>query len=184
MRISEVITESKLLSELSRPTPKGAEQKLFAAGYEKIGKGTWGEVYSKPDDPYVLKLFHPGDKAYRAFMNLAMQHQDNPHFPKFKGKMVRVTDDYSAVRMERLEPMRDRKITQALSGYIEELAGEEYAYASKRVIWPLRFKNPRLKEACNLIATLIGDRFGLDLEGTGNIMRRENTLVFIDPISG
>jgi len=184
MRISEVITESKVLSELSRPTPKEAEQKLFAAGYEKIGKGTWGEVYSKPNDPYVLKLFHPGDKAYTAFMRLAMQHQDNPHFPKFKGKMIKVTDDYSAVRIEKLEPMRDRKITQALSDYIETLAGEEYSDYSKRLIWPLRFKNPKLKEACNLIAGLIGDRFGLDLEGTGNIMSRDGTLVFIDPIGG
>lgn len=183
MRIDEVIAESTVLSELTRPTPLEAEQKLFAAGYEKIGKGSWGDVYSKPNDPYVLKLFHPGDRAYGRFLQMAMQHQDNPHFPKFKGTLIKVTDEYSAIRMEKLEPMRDRKITSALADYIEHLADEEYYY-SKTVVWPLRYKNPKLKEACELIAGLISaGGAGLDLDGTGNIMQRGNTLVFIDPIS-
>jgi hypothetical protein len=181
MRIRELLTESETLSEMSRPDLREAEQKLFAAGYEKIGTGTWGDVYSKPGDSLVLKLFHPGDQAYTDFVTLALQHQNNPHFPKFHGKMMKVTDDYNAVRMEKLTPNTSKELAEVLEDYLNVLSGAGQ-YVSKTKLWPLLLKNPKLKEACKIIAEKILKTHYLDLQPQ-NIMMRGNTVVFTDPVS-
>lgn len=181
MRISELLTESEMLGELSRPPQTEAEQKLIAAGYEKIGSGSWGNVFSKPGDPLVLKLFHPGDQAYTDFVSLAMQNQNNPHFPKFHGKMIKVTDDYNAIRMERLTPNKSRELTELLEDYLLVLDGSS-EYVSRLKLWPLLLKNPKLKKACTLIAKKLLNTHYLDLQPE-NIMMRGNTIVFTDPVS-
>jgi hypothetical protein len=177
MRINELLNESEILDELSRPPQTEAEQKLMAAGYERIGSGTWGEVFSKPGDPLVLKLFHPGDTAYTDFVKLAMQHQNNPHFPKFHGKMMRVTDDYNAIRMEKLTPNNSSELAELLEDYLNGMQ-----YKSRLDLWPLLWKNPKLKEACKLIARNLLNTHYLDLQ-IQNIMMRGNTVVFTDPVT-
>lgn len=181
MRINELLTESKPLGEMSRPNPKEAEEKLLAAGYEKIGSGTWGEVFSKPNDPLALKLFHPEDEAYTDFIKLAMQNQNNPHFPKFHGKMMKVTDDYNAIRMEKLTPNKSKALAELLEDYLLVLDGSS-EYVNRAKLWPLLLKNPKLKEACKLIAQNLLNIHYLDLQPQ-NIMMRGNTVVFTDPVS-
>lgn len=173
--------ESEMLGEISRPSQAEAEKKLVDAGYEKIGSGTWGNVFSKPGDSLVLKLFHPGDEAYTDFVKLVMQHQNNPHFPKIYGKMMKVTDDYNAIRMEKLTPNSSRALAELLEDYLNVLGGGGQ-YVSKSKLWPLLLKNPKLKEACTLIAKNLLNTYYLDLQPQ-NIMMRGNTIVFTDPVS-
>ena len=182
MRINEILQETTKLNELTRPADQeAAEEKLLAAGYEKVGTGTWATVFSKPGDSMVVKLFHSADQAYTDFVKLAMQHQDNPHFPKFRGKMMRVTDEYNAIRMERLEPNTSRELAELLEDYLYFLSGEGQSYERTRT-WALFSKNLKLNNACKLIAATLLKTHYLDLQPT-NIMMRGKTPVFLDPVA-
>lgn len=101
------------LVEFTRPKSiSHAMEILQGAGYKPLGMGSFGAVYQKPGASYVLKLFDSADVGYQQYIALA-QKNPNPHFPKFFGKMIKVTEDYYAVRMERLE--------QASEAYSKEI---------------------------------------------------------------
>ena len=187
MRINELITESQVLDEITRPNSiKNAEEVLKKAGYEKLGEGLYADVFAKSGADHVLKLFDESDNAYRMFVNMTIQNP-NTHFPKFKGKMMKVTNDYYAIRMENLE-----RLSTANYQKLELMRDYIYSYVWNKIqplSWAtsmekLEKAQPGIKKACDLIAHLIiNDNLRLDLH-MRNAMMRGNTIVFTDPVTG
>lgn len=168
------------LSEVTRPKQRGDVRKLLSnAGYEHKGSGQFGDVYKKPASPYVLKVFSANDAAYLSFLDLVRRHP-NPHFPKLFGKTVRLSDTTLAVRMEELEhgALLDalaacKPILQYMDPLSEddEERGRDFMEAF-----------PTLKQACDLIMTLVESGHALDISAR-NVMFRGRTIVFADPVA-
>ena len=76
--------------------------KLDDLGFRMIGEGFFGMVFSNPSLPYVLKIFTAQDHAYVTWLKYCLANQNNPHVPKFRGKLVRLGGKVMAVRMEKL----------------------------------------------------------------------------------
>ncbi len=172
------------LTETVRPqTRRLADEVLRRAGYQRLGHGHFGAVYRRPGSSYVLKVFSAKDKAYLDFIALAQNHSDNPHFPKFFGKVVPVTPAYSAVRMEPLTPYRHDPVTIDDYLRLRDYHGEPSSYLMLRREDSIEFMEfyPRLREACDLIIDHLLTKYERDIR-RDNIMRRGETLVMIDPV--
>ena len=191
MRINEIITESEVLDEITRPGQGKAEYMLEKAGYEKLGYGVSGVVYAKPGEDHVLKLFRSWDKSYKLFVNFTLQHP-NIHYPKFKGKMMKITDEYYAIRMEKLTPIThdyDRLMVRTMKDYITQRIADNFREIDLdnapwwvRDMEKLETKQPGITEVCEELAKFINEtQAGLDLQ-PANVMLRGNTLVITDPV--
>ena len=168
---------------------------LQNAGYQYLGSGNYANVYAKPGANHVIKLFGHSDLAYPKFIEL-VQSNPNPHFPKFKGKMMKVTNDYYAIQMERLSPLpADAKaysnidagsstIGYALNDYTRQAAGlpnnDLSANLIPTIMDELEKTQSGIKEACSLIASLSGVVYDIH---KNNLMLRGNTLVITDPVA-
>jgi len=195
MHISEILTESLMLQELSIPPTMGKAIRILQdAGYEHMGAGNFAEVYRKPGDNHVIKLFGFSDLAYPKFVQLA-QSTSNPHFPKFKGKLMKVTKDYYAVRMEKLNPitegaipysgikMSSASLAYAINDYVRLKKGLGNNYIPddkvKTIMEELELSQPGITEACDFIAGMT-DVYP-DIH-KNNLMLRGKTLVITDPV--
>lgn len=194
MKIKELLTESENLDEISRPDTMGkAMTALEKAGYEHLGSGIYGSVYRKHGADKVIKVFATRDSAYAKFVELA-QTNPNPHFPKFKGNLIKVTKDYYAVQIENLSPMpktpsnygsgilSSSTIGYALNDYTRMLhgLGPTWIPANKidTIMDDLEQHQPGIKQACKLISDL---PFIPDIHEK-NIMLRGKTIVITDPL--
>ena len=185
MRITEILNESEVLDEITRPNSiENAEEVLKKAGYEKLGEGYYAAVYAKGDADHVLKLFSVRDTSYPNFVNMTIQ-RPNIHFPKFKGKMMKVTNEYYAIRMEKLEPLsQDKKDTlELMRHYIYAFVRDRFQpFYRATEMENLEKMQPGITEACDLLARLmINNRLALDLH-MKNAMMRGNTIVITDPV--
>ena len=70
---------------------------------ELLCSGIFGAVFKRKNDPYVIKLFEK-DRYYLKYLQYIRQHQDNPHVPKIRGKIMKPYKDAELymVRMEEL----------------------------------------------------------------------------------
>lgn len=187
------------LNELNTPMfIHDAAEKLKASGWFFHDKGGLGTVFAKEDTPYVLKLFDNQDRAYIAFVRLVQQHP-NIHFPKFVGKLIRINNIYSAVRMERLEKSNG-KINSSDGKHIAFYLSQNY-YFKRMESGEITFDdfnpryeetydymqaNPELKEACDLISDHLLKIYSLDIFGISddsNLMLRGDVIVITDPVS-
>lgn len=146
--------------------------------------GMYANVYARPDDKYVLKVFVKYDLAYLEFLRLAQQHQDNPHFPKIKGKISEVIRNHYAIRMERLTTYHGDP--DLIAFYIKNRDvkfDDPHGYSAMRMgdAEELFDEYPRLKEACDLIKDNLLGKYDLDLH-SDNLMVRGSTIVFTDPV--
>jgi hypothetical protein len=172
------------LDELSRPDIENAETMLLTHGYERMGKGSYGTIWGKPGSQTVLKLFRNGDTAYPDFVRLAMSHP-NPHFPKFHGKILRLNDKWSAIRMERLTPAVGTNALKAdlIDLYVDRKGRQESTMSDYWNEIMVFFEDqPGLREACDLIISVLGDKHENDI-WTDNVMYRGSTAVIIDPVA-
>ena len=176
------------LDELTLPdTMRDAHYKLEQAGYDRIGEGIFAWIYSKPGADHVLKLFRSTDRAYMDFVKVVTVNP-NIHFPKFKGKMMKVNDNYYAIRMEKLSETIDHGTAHILKAYINKgkypktyngpKASTTYAISQMN---DLEKEQPGITTACDIIAKTLAPKYVVDLH-TENIMMRGNTLVIIDPV--
>lgn len=161
------------------------QERLASAGYNIIGDGYASDVYAKEGDPFVLKVFSDQDFAYKAFYKVAHSNPNNPHFPRFKGKMMRINNDSLAVRIERLTP------------YVGD---DQTLWDVKTLIWGFQTGNAvrlasdvdqQLIAACKAIGDAAQNvihkhgrqrKAGIDMKRE-NVMMRGETLVLIDPIN-
>ena len=151
-------------------------------GFKKMGEGAFGAVYEKDGYPWVFKLFH-GDPAYLDFLRYAIAHQHNPHVPKFKGKPFKIDDKTYAIRMEKLYEWTSYF---DLMGHTKSLMHAVYSW--RPPVSPEQEEVFKSRGAAGLIPVLndlaqmcSGKNYRLDLHH-GNIMRRGNTMVIVDPL--
>ena len=183
MLISELINESVQLDEITRPNDlDNARNVLHNAGYLTLGSGSFAEVFYKPNSnsDYVLKLFKSMDTGYMAFIKLA-QATKNIHFPIFRGKMMKITKHYYAIRIERLSEMpfndESTKISDLILGYVEFPKDPTFIERMRK----LEKTQPGIIEACDILRMTM-DR--LDIQNdlhAGNMMMRGKTIVITDP---
>jgi hypothetical protein len=154
------------LCELFRPeTIDDARNILSNAGYQEIGAGTWATIFHKPGEPFVLKLFNQADHAFMHYLNLITK-VNNPHFPVIKGKPIRVSNNYVAVRMEFLQPMSP---------------------AMEQLFQQIDWDNPGnvqgdLGEALKLIHQYVFRNSGVVPDiNLNSVMQRGQTMVIVDP---
>lgn len=174
------------LDELSRPPLRAdATVVLKNAGYKRLGRGAFASVFHKPGKDYVLKVFSAKDEAYLAFIALAKTHL-NPHFPRFLGKIVKVTDDYCAIRMELLKPYRyDPSQIDLYIRTRDWVPEDPNSYYAQQVEDAREFMGyrPELKLACDLIVDKLLTRPGIERDiRQDNIMMRGDTIVLTDPV--
>jgi hypothetical protein len=171
------------ITEITRPSSqKEADRILRHAGYHRLGYGSFGAVYQKTPNQ-VVKLFTSDDVAYLAFIKMAKQ-SGNPHFPRFFGNPLRITDSYYAVKQEMLEE-NDFMTVGFISSYITALADEyEPNRELKQKIEAFDEEYPRFKEACELIARMVKQDQNIVIDiHNANVMFRGVTLVFTDPVA-
>lgn len=183
------IIEKAELFEITRPeTRREADRILLDAGWYRLGKGSFAAVYGKPELNYALKVFNAKDQAYLDYIEFVAANPGNPHLPKFHKKIVKVTDNILAIRMELLEPLKPKHIL-----LIHDLDYFLFLYEANNIP---RFaveytdKVNLFKEAGlgKLIETLekIHDRFHAKYKIDVNIhsfMVRNDTIVIVDPLS-
>lgn len=169
-----IVEEASRLVEVSRPeTIRDAGDKLAQAGYRSIGFGSYSEIFSKPGDPWVLKLFDADDSAFLAFIDFS-RHCRSPHFPVYKGKPLRITDAYYAIRMEKLTDVQCHW-WRYLKAYFN---GETDGYSPADDYMKA---HPSFKKACDALMQDMLHDFDPDIK-PANIMQRNGTLVLVDPI--
>lgn len=164
------------LDEITRPeSRRAADQLLRDKGYTRLGAGSFGAIYQNKTASYVLKVFSSTDFAYIDFIKLCQSNQ-NPHLPKFFGKLVKVTDLYYAIRMEKLTPFTYDQGDYVADKISEYCRGPQ----SSRFEDSLEYleDKPELSKACKLIRTL---KHPLDLK-YDNVMKRGSTVVIVDPV--
>ena len=177
------------INELTRPQKSNhAANILHDAGYKVLGRGSFGSVFEKPGANYVLKLFEEYDVAYRSFIDLVRRFP-NPHFPKFYGKLVRVSDEYYAIRMEKLDPYRGNE--EMIRVYImnrdykpDKRDLHRQFYLDILDAKDFMEENPSLKEACGLIIDHLAPHFRIDIKQDNLMVRGKTTIVITDPVVG
>jgi hypothetical protein len=211
MKYLRFIVERDLLGEFTRPaTIYDAEFKLNSAGWSNAGAGVFGKVFAKPNKNYVLKLFKQ-DLAYRKYLDL-ITSKENKHFPKLRGLPIKVNDNYSAIRIEKLEPFKGQRGAQAgeiwlqarnyqdnlkvldkidsdrMRGTAPGHVGGRYNDKSREDIIKkldkVSSKYPELADALDLIHKHVYKATGANYDlHDGNIMFRGKTMVITDPVA-
>lgn len=82
------------------------EKYMTGMGFRVVGKGWFSAVFTHPKLNYVLKVANL-DGAYRKFVDYVFSHSNNPHLPRFKGRLMQVTDAVFMIRMEFLDEIDD-----------------------------------------------------------------------------
>lgn len=180
------------LYEISRPRSfQEMSRVLGDKGYQMLGNGYYSTIWERPGAASVLKIMSAKDQAYLDFANMTKQ-SPNPHFPKLFGKIIRINQEYWAIRMERLQPNDAWDAhSRAIRAYIVGEKGVSTQVANRllRDDLPVNYEDidelfgdfPRLKEACDLVIDLAGVH-ALDCH-SDNIMRRGDTPVITDPVA-
>jgi hypothetical protein len=151
--------------------------KLNELGYKQysIGSGYYAQVYARPQDNYVIKIFRD-DPGYAAFLRYVTKNANNPYVPKLKGKVVNLPNKHSLVRLEKL-----KRIDVDLFKQIEYAAFNPH---DKPLVNELNEKYPGLLDFVYSLRALANkDGVGLDLN-RNNMMMRGDTPVITDPFAG
>lgn len=157
-------------------------EKIYERGFEhtQLGHGVRGIVFERFNDPYVIKIFHR-DPNYLKYIKLAADNQDNPHFPKLRGKPVKIAPDTYAVRMEKLEPITDPTTLPKNSFTLfREVIGTNEVDDGVTNDWIKQYA-PKMHELFVKMENVFGGGMLLDLH-YGNIMKRKSEIVVIDPV--
>lgn len=85
-------------------------KELAKLGWTSIGHGAFSEIYKHPSHNYILKVFSKDNRLWIEYFHYARQNQNNPHVPKIRGKLVKLSRTAYAVRMEKLEPVSHKLI--------------------------------------------------------------------------
>lgn len=153
-------------------------EKLNNMGYKKynIGSGYYGQVYARPEDNFVVKIFRH-DVGYTKFLEFIRSNINNPYVPKLKGKIIKLPNRYSIVRIEKL-----KKIDYELFSQIEFAS---YNDRNKPLIDEINKKYPGLLDFIDQLRNEVKNsqgKIGYDLH-PGNMMMRGDTPVITDPFS-
>lgn len=153
-------------------------KKLDEIGYKqyKLGSGYYAQVYARPQDNYVVKIFRP-DEGYQTFLEYIRKNANNPYVPKLKGKIIKLPNGYSLVRIEKLKPI-DEDLWSEIS-----LAAERPN--DKDLVDKVDKKYPGLVKFIQSLKWIanVDDRLGYDLHPGNMMIRDDGTPVVTDPFS-
>jgi hypothetical protein len=164
--------------------------KLAALGWKPAGYGSYSEVFQNPSYDYVLKIFSSSDDKYIKYFQYVKQNQNNPHVPKIKGSIVKLSPTAYAARIEKLSPINDDD--PLLLKYVDPLLIDQFRAEGHRFEGPLEWiltdegnedflkkKWPKLYQLERDLWNLVGEDNG-DFDGY-QFMARGDTIVWIDP---
>lgn len=145
--------------------------------FKHIGSGSFGSVYSKAGYPWIFKIFNT-DPAYLYYLKWAVLHQNNPHVPKIKGKLLKINDDTYAVRIEKLKLFvrKNEKLAQ-FQQRLDKYIGTRRKLTTVDHNW-FEQNFPKMIE---LIDAMKNSGYPFDIH-MNNMMMRGNVPVIIDPI--
>lgn len=172
--------------EIDPESLQSLNSEMQKLGWKFLKSGTFGAIYSNPKKKYVIKVMHgSGGGRYLEWLKYVLENQQNPHLPRIFGKARRLKGDVWAVRLEKLDPIKDQGFwdkylmpTLRKKLKAERLERAQFLLDDDNVKF-LRERYPEL-----YTAILAAYRFGDDLfygSGDGNIMRRGRVPVIIDP---
>lgn len=126
-------------------------------GFRMLGSGKYASVFGNDKYPFVIKVFMK-DAAFLKWMKFCVQNKSNPYCPKFRGGIIKITDNFFAIRIEKL-----RRYSGHFS--LEDLRVMAKSDSNAQVVLAELERNSAL----------------LDIHGD-NVMERPNgELVIIDP---
>jgi len=177
------------ITEITRPRSiADADRILKQHGYKRLGVGSFGVAYQKRPDQ-VLKLFSSADTAYLKFIHVS-KTANNPHFPKIFGNPIRINETYYGIKTEMLETI-DLTVAYNVSSSIRK-----YIFNMQRgkqptpetdlykEIAPYVKNYEEFDRACKILVELINSDKDITLDvATRNIMFRNGTVVFSDPVA-
>lgn len=73
-------------------------------GFKELGAGKYASVFGNPKYPFVIKVFMK-DAAYFRWLDFCMKNRRNKYVPKIKGKLIKISEMFYAIRLEKLEPV-------------------------------------------------------------------------------
>ena len=160
------------------PFAKFLNELMAKHGFEFVGAGGFGSVYSNDKYPYVLKVYLDASIAaegggYQQWIAACLQHQHNPYLPKIKGRPMRIIERVHAVRLEKLVELEDHTFSNDL----------RYDYES----WVKGYSVPDVNEHIFEIFELIHgitNSSHVDLYANNVMQRPDGHPVVIDPIAG
>ena len=154
------------------------ETVLSKHGFSALGTGHNARVYGHSALNYVLKIYDTHDAGYRYWVAQSLQNKDNPYFPRFRGRDVRIDAQVRATRMETLVPAGPdvehflhavRQLRRQYRGDWLEPAATYFAY------------DPQLVQALEVMDAGRQAGFMIDLK-RDNIMMRGQQMVITDPL--
>ncbi len=89
-------------------------------GWKVLGVGAEATVVSKPDVPYVLKIF-PAGSSYNAFVKLCRDHLNDPHLPKFSRKTQKLQGSQPPMNYVRMEPLQAISENELFFAFMPEI---------------------------------------------------------------
>jgi hypothetical protein len=156
-------------------------KKLNNLGYQKyyLGSGIFGSVYARPEDDFVVKVFQP-DRGYSKYLNYMQTNKMNPYVPKLRGKPIKLPNNFTLVRLEKLTPISSDLFAELgyISGTLDSTSAPVVRHRKEFEEKYPQFLN--FVEELKAMARRAG--VGLDLH-SGNVMMRNNLPVITDPFS-
>jgi hypothetical protein len=196
MRLDELIGVKKLQDE----DLKGIISHMQKSGFKELGRGAFGAAFKHPIKPGVIK-FWVKDSSYDSFIDYIQKHPSK-YFPKLLSKPKELSsfflrpkhfpDKVKYVRMEELKPIENHKILSSLSALLSRLTDpdadyeeiEKWAYGEKSNFTDMvdDFKDFYEVVQKMVMKLCSSGENKIDIEYSNNVMQRNGTIVFTDPI--
>ena len=155
---------------------QGTLPELFSKyGFINVGDGKYGTVFVHTRYSYAVKVFMK-DTAYLKFVQFCMKNQSNPFLPKIRGKVVKINNNFMAIRIEKLQEFSysDRACKE-----FHDMCRDPEDFLDGYFNF-ITIHNDD-KNAQSICKFLVDNKKLVDIH-YGNIMRRNNHPVLTDPL--
>jgi hypothetical protein len=155
-------------------------------GFTRVGTGSNADVYEKDGYLWLFKVFS-GDPAYLSYYKYCKVNQHNPHVPRVKGGLRKLSGNTYCVQIEKLRPFPStgmkfiQTLQTAATGLVDtNPIDDEMKDEYRRSINQIGSKFPKLIELLEDLTAFRNYTFDLD---ESNIMMRGVMPVITDPFS-
>lgn len=195
----------ELLEKDIRVIPgKSSIEPTLSYKLKRLGAGVQGMAFKHPRSTNMIiktaRVSNPETDSYVKFIKLALEHQDNPFFPRIYDAVLRTlpNNEYElVVQMERLHKLSSRELAditpqlfKRLGFKLEDIEEDMWEYLNDPDVWDFLIKNtknPKLAEALSLLLQADPTLRRHDLHFDNWMVRLTSVgpqLVIIDPFIG